>query len=88
MKWIQVKETEQKMDTKGYMVFQDVSKWQEVEDVKTNKRAVAKSAGVKSDGTVPQVLGAKKAANGNTAQKKGGPKVQSALGSFFSVKRK
>ena len=38
------------MDSKGYMVFQDVTKWQEVEDTKPVKKASGKGAGIKSDG--------------------------------------
>ena len=88
MKWVQVKSTEQLMDNKGYMVFQDVTKWEEIEDMKPIKRAApAKSAGVKSDGTSPAAAGVKKATSGGAAQKKGA-KVQSALASFFSVKQK
>jgi len=71
------------MDAKGYMVFKDVTKWEEVEDTKAAaKRAVpAKSAGVKSDSAATSAPGAK--SGGAAAQKKGAAKVQSALASFF-----
>ncbi len=49
-KWAKVKKTEQTMDSKGYMVFQDVEVWEEVEDTRqAAKKAIApKSVGVKN----------------------------------------
>lgn len=43
-KWVKVKKTEQTMDAKGYMCFQDVEVWEEVDDA----RAAKKSAAVKA----------------------------------------
>eukprot|EP00353_Schmidingerella_taraikaensis_P004646 CAMPEP_0185573192 /NCGR_PEP_ID=MMETSP0434-20130131/4966_1 /TAXON_ID=626734 ORGANISM="Favella taraikaensis, Strain Fe Narragansett Bay" /NCGR_SAMPLE_ID=MMETSP0434 /ASSEMBLY_ACC=CAM_ASM_000379 /LENGTH=69 /DNA_ID=CAMNT_0028189345 /DNA_START=1028 /DNA_END=1237 /DNA_ORIENTATION=- len=69
------------MDDKGYMVFKDVTSWEEVEDEKPAKRPAAKTMGVKADS--PAVAaGQKKGAT----QKKGAPRVQSALQSFFKAK--
>ena len=58
------------MDAKGYMCFQDVEVWEEVDDIKPARKAPAKSAGAK------QSAMEKKAASGAAqTQKKGGAKV-------------
>ena len=40
-KWVKVKKTEQTMDAKGYMCFQDVEAWEEVDDIKTVRKSAA-----------------------------------------------
>ena len=43
-KWAKVKKTEQTMDAKGYMIFQDVETWEEVDDIKPVRKTAAAKA--------------------------------------------
>ena len=43
-KWVKVKKTEQSFDAKGYMCFQDVEAWEEVDDVKPARKTAAAKA--------------------------------------------
>ena len=63
-KWVKVKKTEQTMDAKGYMCFQDVEAWEEVDDIKPAR----KTAAAKASAPAAQ----------STAGKKQAPKTQPA----------
>ena len=67
------------MDAKGYMIFQDVETWEEVDDIKPVRKTAAAKA------TAPQQSAGQKQAP-KTQPAKNKNKVQAGLGAFFGKK--